>query len=187
MKTSDNKLVSVLVTLLLVSFSMTASSQDVKLSKEEQKEAERAKKFLNFQALDTLIRNKSFVLEADWLENQYGTRVPVLSNLNFIMLDSTKAVMQTGNNSRLGFNGVGGTTAEGSISGLKIIKDVRRMSFFIRFTITTNIGIYDISMDINSGNNARATISGLSRGKLIYDGRIEALYNSSVYKGRNII
>jgi hypothetical protein len=187
MKTSNFKLTKVFLTMGLIVFSLNVSSQDIQLTRQEKKEAEKAREYMNFMALDTLLQNKSFVLEADWLENQYGTKVPVLSDLNFIMVDSVKAVLQTGSNSRLGTNGVGGVTAEGSISDLKITKDVKNMSYYLRFTITSTLGIYDISMNIFSGNSARATITGLTRGKLVYDGRIEALYNSSVYKGRNTI
>lgn len=171
--------------LLLISFS--SNSQDTKLSRQEQKEARRDKQYFNFQVLDTILQNKNFVLEADWLENQYGNRRPVLSNLNFIMVDSTNAVLQTGSSSNMGFNGVGGTTAEGSISSLKIVKNVKNLSFFLRFTVLSNIGIYDVSMTIYSNGLARATITGLTRGKLVYDGRIETINNSSVYKGMKSI
>jgi hypothetical protein len=30
-------------------------------------------------------------------------------------------------------------------------------------------------------------ITGLTRGKLVYDGRVEAIHNSGVFKGRNSI
>jgi hypothetical protein len=42
-------------------------------------------------------------------------------------------------------------------------------------------------MTIYSNKHARAEISGLSRGKLIYDGRIQNLWESRAYKGRNTI
>ena len=171
--------------LFLISFNL--HSQDTKLSKDEQKEARRNKRYYNFQVLDTILQSKSFVLEADFLENQFGNRRPVLSNLNFIMLDSTNAVLQTGSNSFSGNNGVGGVTAQGNVGGLKIMKNIKNLSFFLRFTVVSNIGIYDVAMTINSDRVARATISGLSRGKLIYDGRILPKYDSSVFKGRNSI
>jgi hypothetical protein len=187
MKTLILKQGGFLMMIGLFLISLNGSSQDNKLSKEEQREARKAERLLNFQALDTLIENKSFVLEADYLENQYGNRIPVLSNLNFIMLDSLKAVLQTGSNFRTGTNGVGGATAEGRIDGLKIVKNQKNLSYFLRFSVSTEIGMYDVSMTIFSDNRATATITGLTRGKLVYDGRIQALYNSSVYKGRNTI
>jgi hypothetical protein len=73
------------------------------------------------------------------------------------------------------------------LSSLKITKDIKNLSFFLRFTVNSEIGVYDVSMTINSNNQARATISGMTRGKLIYVGRIVTRYNSGVYKGRNSI
>ena len=187
MKTSKLKLECLLLTIGLFSVSFNCSSQEIKLSKQEKKDAERAQQYLNFQALDSLLTNKCFVLEADWLDNGYGVRRHVMSDINFIMVDSQKAVLQTGSNANVGWNGVGGATAEGNISGLKIEKNEKKLTFFLRFTVVSNIGFYDVAMTIYSNNNARATISGLTPGKLVYDGKIEALYNSRVYKGHNPI
>jgi hypothetical protein len=187
MKTSFIKLEIMFLTIGLFLISSISYSQDTKLSKQEKKEARRDRQYFNFQVLDTLIQNKSFILQADFLQNEYGTRIPVLSDLNFIKIDSTDAVLQTGSSARMGTNGVGGTTAEGSIKGLKITKNLKNLSFDLRFTVVTDIGIYDVNMTINSNRSARATISGLTRGKLIYDGRIENIYNRGFYKGHNSI
>jgi hypothetical protein len=67
------------------------------------------------------------------------------------------------------------------------VKNLKNHTFWLQFTVVTNIGIYDVAMTVYANRYAKATISGLSMGKLIYDGRIEALYNSRVYKGRNSI
>jgi hypothetical protein len=187
MKTLILKTDGFLLMIGLFLISLNVSSQDNKLTKEELREVRKAQQLMNFQSLDTLIQNKCFVLEADYLENQYGNRIPVLSNLNFIMLDSLKAVLQTGSNFRAGTNGVGGATAEGRIAGLKVVKNQKNLSYFLRFSVSTDIGMYDVAMTIFSNNHATATITGLTRGKLVYDGRILALYNSSVFKGRNSI
>ena len=81
-------------------------SQDINISKQDYKEAKKAESYTNFQMLDTLLMNKEFVLEADFLEDQYGNRVNVTPVLNFIRVDSAKAVIQTGSNIYLGYNGV---------------------------------------------------------------------------------
>jgi hypothetical protein len=187
MKASILKIKKLFLVTGLLLISLAGNSQDTKLTRQEKNEAKRDKQYFNFQVLDTLLKNKSFVLEADFLENQYGNRKAVLSSLNFIMVDSLIATLQTGSNSNFGFNGVGGTTAEGTISDLKIVKNEKNLTFFLRFTVNSNIGIYDVAMNISSNNIARATISGLTRGKLIYDGRIQTIYDSGVYKGNNRI
>ena len=187
MKTSIIRIERLLVGIGLLLISLQASSQDNKPSKEERKAAKRDQDYYNFQVVDTMVQNRSFVLEADYLENQYGIKRPVNSLINFIKLDSLKAVLQTGSNLAEGSNGVGGATAEGTISGLKITKNTKNLTFFLRFTIVSNIGIYDVAMTIYSNKNARAEISGLGPGKLIYDGRITNLWESGTYKGRNSI
>jgi hypothetical protein len=187
MKTSIFKKESLIMIIGLLLISFTGYAQDNKLSKEEKKAAKRDKDYYNFQVVDSMIQNKSFVLEADYLENQYGIKRPVQSLLNFIELDSNNVVLQTGSNLGQGFNDVGGVTAEGDIQGLKVSKNVKNLTFFLRFTVMTNIGIYDVAMTIYSNKYARAEITGLSRGKLVYDGRILNLWESRAYKGRNTI
>jgi hypothetical protein len=187
MKTSIYSKGKVVMTLILVLFSLNSFSQDNRLSKKELKEAKKEREAFDFQVIDTLLQNKSFVLEADYLENQYGERFIVTPNLNFIMVDSTEVTLQTGNNIRIGSNGVGGVTAQGNVKDLNITKNVKNHSFWMRFTMVTNIGIYDVDMTIYSDRYAKATITGLTRGKLVYDGHLQALYDSKAYKGRNSI
>lgn len=178
---------SLFLSLGLMLISLTGFSQDVKLTKQEQKEVRKAKNNYNFLVLDSMLQSKSFVLEADYLENQYGYRRPVLSNLNFIMVDSSNVVLQTGSTRLSGSNGVGGATAEGNVKNLNIVKNPKNQSFWLRFTVVTNIGVYDVDMTIYSNKLAKATITGLTPGRLVYDGRIQPLYDSRVYRGRNSI
>jgi hypothetical protein len=187
MKTSINKLEYTFLTIVLLMVSVKSYSQDEKLTRQEKKAAQKEQQYINYQILDSMIKYKAFVLEADFLENGYGVRRPVMSNINFIMVDSLKAVLQTGNDSRMGYNGVGGITAEGRISNMKVTRNLKSLSFFLRFTVSTQVGFYDVSMNIYSTNLARAEITGMTSGKLIYDGRIQTLYNSRVYKGRSIV
>lgn len=162
-----------------------SNSQEIRLTRQEQKEARAAERLANFQFLDTLLEGKSFVLEADFLENQYGNRYPVSSVLNFVRVEPSNVVLQIGSNSSLGYNGVGGITAQGSLERMKIYKNFKKLSYSLQFTVSTNIGAYDISMTVNSDNSARAIISGYTRDKLIYDGKLVSLNNSNVYKGQN--
>jgi hypothetical protein len=161
------------------------NSQDIKFTRQEKKEARAAERLANFHALDSLIEGKNFVLEADFLENQYGNRHPVSSVLNFVKVEPQRVVMQIGSNSYLGYNGVGGITVEGNMERWKIYKNIKRSSIALQFTVTTNLGTYDISMTVNADNSARAVISGYTRGKLIYSGSLVAYNNSNVYKGQS--
>ena len=162
-------------------------SQEVKFNKQERKEAREMVRYANFHLLDSLLESKRFVLEADYLQNQYGDRIIVTPLLNFIKVNSSDIVLQTGTSIERGFNGVGGVTAEGRVGTYEVIRNLKNLSYYLKFTVLSNLGPYDVSITVNSDNRARATISGLSRGKLIYEGRLVTLENSRVYKGWNSI
>jgi hypothetical protein len=162
----------------------SSKAQDVKLSRQEKKDLEMAALQANFHAIDTLLDRKTFVVQADFLEDRYGFRVPVTSDVNFIKVDTKNVVLQTGNNYGSGYNGVGGVTAEGEIQNLKITKDFKRLSYNVSFNVMTNVGIYDVIMYIGSDGKARASITGTTAGKLTWDGHFVNLYDSRFYKGQ---
>jgi hypothetical protein len=174
---------------LAIGFSLitlNSVSQEAKLTSQEQKDAKRAVMYVNNQIMDSLLTSHSFVLKADFLENQYGERIIVLPLLNFIRVDSTRAVLQTGSVSNLGYNGVGGVTAEGNINDWKLIRDSKNLSFQLQFSILTSTGYYDVIMRIGADNYVQATISGITRGNMTYDGHLEKIEGSRIYKGQNL-
>ncbi len=184
MKKLTINLGSLFLTIGFCMITYNSSSQD-KLSKQEQKETRKAELNANYLVLDTLLERKSFVLEADFLNNQYGNRIHVTPMINFLRVDSSNVVLQIGSNYNLGYNGVGGITAEGSIGRWRLVKDPKNLNYFLQFNALTNIGSYDISMTVNADNFAQATISGLRGGLLIYEGHLETIDNSTVFKGQN--
>lgn len=187
MKTLKMNFVSLFWMAGLSWISLNGASQEIKLSRQERKEVEKAQMAANFYILDSLFNERRFVLEADNLQNQYGERVYVVPSLNFIRVDGSVGVLQTGSDWGLGYNGVGGVTAEGGIGAWKVDRDAKRMTYRIQFSLLTNIGHYDVSMIVMANGNASATISGTTRGKLTWDGHLETLNNSRVFKGQNTI
>jgi hypothetical protein len=164
--------------------SISSNSQDIKLSRQEQKESKKNEMAANFKVLETLLESRKFILKSDYIQNDFGSRMYVLSSLNFIKVDSLNAVIQTGSSSGLGYNGVGGTTAEGHMDNWKLIKNFTKLSYSIQFTLVTTIGIYDINMSVNADNNAHATIRGLTPGMLIFEGHLQSINNSTIFKGQ---
>jgi hypothetical protein len=162
-------------------------SQDRKENRMERKEMRKSVLMTNFHIIDSLLQAKSFVIEADFLQNGYGERVNVPSTINFIRVSSTKVVMQTGSDFRFGYNGVGGVTAEGYMGKWEVNKNFKSLSYTVHFTVTTQIGSYDIVLILSSDARATATITGLTPGRLTWDGRIVTLNNSRVFKGQNSI
>jgi hypothetical protein len=185
MKKFSLKWGSLFLTIGLCLISYNSFSQDIQLDKKEKKEARKAEALANFELLNTLLINRNFVIKADALENKYGDRIDVQSGLNFIKVDSTNAVLQTGSGNGIGYNGVGGVTAEGRINNWDIVRNYKSLSYYLHFNVETNIGVYDVSMMLGSDNHVRATITGTTPGELVYDGHIESLYRSGIYKGQN--
>jgi hypothetical protein len=171
--------------ILMNSFS--GFSQEVKLTKQEKKALRKAESELNFQILDSLLNSKRFVLVADFLQGEYGDRIPVVQSLNFIKVNVTTGVLQTGSNTGTGSNTVGGVTAEGTLGAMEIIKDKKSLSYSVRFSISTQIGHYDVSMTVSSGNYASATITGLTHGNLTWEGHLESIERSRIFKGLDSI
>lgn len=167
--------------------SVIGYSQNQKLSREEIKEARKAQRIANYYALDTMLNARTFVLEADFLQDKYGVRIPVTSNLNFIQVNQSEGILQTGSNYGLGYNGVGGVTAEGSIGAWEVTKNPKKFSYSVHFSLFSNIGSYDIFMTVNSSNVASATITGLGPGRLTWEGHLEMMYNSRVFKGQRTL
>ena len=185
MKTMKIFLAGLLVLSGLLGHFVNSSSQDVKPDKKSRKEAKKAQLTANFYVLDSLLRSGRYVLEADFLQNKYGTRISVPPMLNFIRVDGPKGVLQTGSDTRVGYNGVGGVTAEGSIVDYRITNDFKNLSSSVTFNLISTLGNFDIFLTVSADNNSTATISGATSGRLTWDGHLVTLKNSRAFKGTN--
>jgi hypothetical protein len=185
MKTVRIKVECLFLILGFLVISLISNSQDIKLSRQEKKEVRKVRMAANFSILDSLLNSKSFVLEADFLQDKYGERIPVVSNLNFVKVDKSDGVLQTGATSGMGYNGVGGVTANGKIGDFKVFKDTKKLTYRLRFSLMSNIGSYDIFMNVTADNHATATITGIGPGKLTWDGHLTTIDNSRVFKGQD--
>lgn len=148
----------------------------------EQKAAERE---IQFKGMQNLLDDQRFILEADYLGNGFERR-PVVAALNFVMVDSTSTVIQTGNNFGVGYNGVGGLTVEGRISKYSIVRDNKRKSFTVTWNMSSTIGFYNISMHVSASGRATATLTGTTTGRLVYDGWLVPASETRTFQGSKI-
>ena len=183
MKTIKINLISLFILTGLVGISINANSQDTKLDRKERKEARKAEMSANFYALDTLLMERRFILEADFLQNKIGDMIPVSNTLNFVRVNGSDGILQTGSDSRIGYNGFGGVTAEGNVQSLKINKDYKSFSHRVSFNLLSSLGAFNIDMVVTADNNASATITGTTSGSLTWRGHLKSLENSRAYKG----
>lgn len=176
-----------LLTGLLLTTTFAFSQDEYKPTRQEKKEAKKMQLRTNYAILDTILTRRVFVLEADYLRNKYGDQTSVMSNINFIRVQQETGVLQTGSSFSFGTNGVGGVTAEGEIGQWIINKNPKNLSYTVRFSLMTNIGHYDVVMNVSANTRATATITGLGPGNLIWDGHLVPLGTSRVFKGMNTI
>ncbi len=133
-----------------------------------------------------MLKNRDFVLEANFLQNKYGDRFNVNSNINFVAVDSTTAIIQIGSDWRIGANGVGGITAKGKISDWKLTENKKNDSYTLYLNVMTDIGIYDLNFDIDSSGRATAYLSGMTPGQLMFEGNMVPFTESSVFEGTSL-
>ena len=182
---------TLLITVAVLFLVTGLPAQEIKKDTISRKEAKKLKKMkkeaelkASYDSISQVIDSRQFVLEADFLDNLRGHRIYVLSTLNFVAVDTSYGVLQIGSNRGMGYNGVGGVTAEGKITKWKVEKNDAKQTIFIEMSIMTNIGIYDAFLNIDAEGKATAVISGLRPGHLEFDGRIVPLDESTIFKGR---
>jgi len=108
------------LTILLISSAIYTRG----IAKNKESKAEKAARIESeYTATEKLIDSAAFVLTADFLSNQYGYRRIVEPLLNYIEVDSSQAIIQTGNSFGIGYNGVGGLTISGKINTWNVNKD----------------------------------------------------------------
>ena len=166
-----------------------ASKADIKeqkaYEKQKQKEAREKEREQNIKMTSTMVKLQRFVLEADYLSNKYGVRVPVDRSINFVMVDSLDATLQVGSAFSAGYNGVGGETISGHITKYDYNMTGRNKdTYSIRMVFLSPVGVYDITMMINPEGYADASLRGNWSGQLNYHGRLVPLGLSKVYKGQ---
>ena len=172
-----------LAVLLLISNAFYA--QDTKGNKETK--AEKALRFeTEYRATEGMIDSTSFVLRADYLSNHYGFRKIVEPTLNFIEVDSSQVIIQTGNNLGMGYNGVGGLTLRGKVVSWRVTKNDLSKSFMISMGISSSLGYYDVFMNVSADGRASARLSGTTRGDLIFECFMGPLNEARTYQGSAI-
>ena len=141
---------------------------------------------MQYLATENLIDSNAFVLTADFLSNRYGYRRIAEPTLNFIEVDSTDIVIQTGNSFGMGYNGIGGLTVRGRITRWDVNKDPVRKTFTIRMSVSSSLGFYDIFMNVNASGKTIATVSGMRGQEVIFEGSLSHIDEFQTYQGTSI-
>ena len=153
-----------------------------KNSKKEQKAIE---KEIAYQSALGLVKSHSFVMEANKLSMPDGSSLAVFSDVNYIMMNGDKAVVQASPGISGGQNGMGGITLEGMVVDLRESVD-KRGNLSLKFTVMSTGGSAEVELKLLAGgNSANATVTpkmGTSN-RVILFGKIVDPEKSRVFKG----
>ncbi len=177
-------LISLALMMVIPAISQEMSPKEQRrLQKEMKKEQQAADAAQKNALVKLMLEHGKFVLEANRLKDSRGTQVNVSSMINFLASDSTHAVIQIGSNSYVGMNGVGGITAEGSLSSYKAEYREKSGTWTVTYYVRTNSGTYDVRMNVYGAGRAEATVSSNWPGRITYSGYLYPPGVSKVYKG----
>lgn len=164
--------------------SPTAKEQR-RLMKQLKKEEQAKELARTTELMSVMLEQRKFVLEADQLRDGYGNLAQVPSTLNFIAADSTRGVIQVGNNSTMGLNGVGGITLDGQLKNYEMKYNEKRGTHIVSYDVMSGLGTYHLAMTVYPDGRADATLSSNWRGRLTYMGRLVPPGASRVFQGRS--
>lgn len=135
----------------------TADGREVKLTKEERKALYAYEDSVTAADAMKAVLDSSFIAAADQLTLKRGRNVNVSSNLNYVSLNGTNAVIQVGSTfSIYGPNGIGGVTLEGYARDISIKTDKKgNVSLYMRVMGSGLSG--EVNLQMAKGSN-RATV-----------------------------
>ena len=177
MKKSVFKISSFFLILGLYGISIICNSQDVKLNKKEKKEARKAERLKDYEALGTMLESRKFVFAVDRVQSTTGAKIS-----HVIRLDGLRILVALDNpkNTSGRFSGATdnstpsiGTTGlffEGDIGRWELTKNSKNLSYSTEFEVnrTGSYGdVYEIIMNIHADKSASVEIKSLG-GSNIY-------------------
>ncbi len=173
----------------------TGMAQAKQLTKKEQRKLEKHKKNEKRLKKDTasrkfyadLIQNKQWVFQADQLFDSYGRYFIVTPDINFVAVKDNEIIVQFGFQGVIGWNGVGGVTAEGFLKDFKFDpgKNANKaMSISAHIQPGYGGGSLYFTMYIGNDGGADITLTLQNGGTLRMSGQLYSPAQSSVYKGQ---
>jgi len=162
----------------------TEPSQAQDKSKSDVKKQQKMEMRKNKDAILKLVDQKSFVIKADMLQDRYLNNYNVNSTVNFVKIDSNKAVVQFAFDNVVGWNGVGGLTEEGRLSGYRVDgrKGLDPVSVIADIS-SSGSGFLTLYITIFNDGMARATVTGSFGSRITFSGNFVSLDGARIYQG----
>lgn len=184
------KRISFILILLLVSLGVMAQQAEAGKTRAERKaerKEERAKRDKEqTETTEKAIASGNYVLKADQLRDKYGRTLIANPDINFVAKRGDEAIVQFGNDSGIGYNGVGGLTLRGRITNYSVTRGKKNGDYIIVFTVTGTFG--NITVDVHSnitGEYADARVESTWGNRLSFTGNIVPILNSRIFTGES--
>lgn len=160
-------------------------TQDKKLSKKERKLMEaRIDSALNAEAVQA-INDTAFTIEADKVEFKRGYTAHVTASTNFVAVSGSNAIVQVAFNVPVsGFNGLGGITLEGIVTGYKVSSD-KKGNTYVKLSVSGKGISAQLFISLWKDAN-KATVSiqpNFNSNKLTLSGMLWKPERSNIFKG----
>ncbi len=187
------KIITLIIMLIIgLGASMYMHAQESQPTKKELKAQKKAlaeaEANARYEVALNAIKEGAFVLEVDKVTLKWGQFIYVNSYTNFIMVNGDEATVQLAfSTTRLGANGLGGITVDGTISNPKIeISKKGRVHY--SFSVQ-GVGISaSINLTLDEGGNmAEADVNpNFNSNRTSMSGTIVPLEESAVFKGQSL-
>ena len=181
------KRIAVSVIILLITLAVMAQGQ-VNLTREEKKilKKEQKKQDERMMAMTTAqaLRSSRFILKADRVRGRNGAMFNVNPRINFVSVQGDEVYVQLGSDTGIGYNGVGGVTLKGKVTGYKIEQDKKNGNYYVLLNTLGTGGDLTITMHINVTSNMADAIVQTNWGSRVdFIGNVVPAGRLQVYKG----
>jgi hypothetical protein len=166
----------------------TLSSENKNLSKEEKKAMKKAEEEKTAKMVKEMVDNRLFVMEAHYVYATGGTRTSVNPTTNYIELNGNNITIQLSSTAGIGGpNGMGGVTADGTISKFTVTPfGKKKDGYNIDIITMTLLGTLEVFMSVYPNGNADASVGGNRVGKVNFQGLMVPYEKAKTFKGMHL-
>lgn len=183
------KLLSVFILSVLVSVGANAQDINTEKSKRELRNERKEQRIVDQQAAEDSIKlaltERDFTLRGNTFQSKLGPIVNVDNNVNFVAISGDQIVVQLGNLTTFGYNGVGGITYKGNIQDLDLNEAKGRSGFTAKvvFNSPNTINTAMVRIDVNGDNVSARFINGSNQ--WVMRGYFERTTESNIFVSAN--
>ena len=171
-------------------------SQNSRISRKEKRRLEHLRKkkdhkkdlSISKQYYSNLLKKKYFVFTADFAVNDEGVSFVTNPQINFISVIGDSVTFQFGRIGRMGWNGVGGITAHGTVNEYKFNPGSKKGGMIVTSSAIMNGPALPPSFTLYVSDDGTAQlVLQTGRGEMVtLTGRIYAPQNSGVFEGESM-